>query len=58
MTDNDECDCPMCRIMRMAEEVAELRERVAALEESQTIEVAGDVLEDSKVVWRDERTTE
>jgi len=50
---DDNCDCPACKINRLTEEVAELRQRVEVLEESPSIPVLG-VLGDSGIVnWHD-----
>ena len=52
MTDNDDCDCPMCRINRLVEIVKNLVERVSLLEELRLLDIEGDVNEDGKVNWR------
>jgi hypothetical protein len=39
--------------MRLAEEVADIRERLSAVEQSMSLDVLGDVSEDGKVIWRE-----
>lgn len=49
----DKCDCPNCRISQLAQEVADLRQRVDTLEESRSLPVRGVVGDCGIVNWHD-----
>lgn len=51
--ENGQCECMSCQLARFIDVVSDLCKRVAAIEEQQSLDIAGDVGEDGTVKWRD-----